>query len=43
MSSGSTAVTGFGTKYLTELKEGDIIVDQAGNENVVASVTNDLS
>lgn len=43
MSSGSTAVTGFGTKYLTELKEGDIIVDQEGNENVVASVTNDLS
>jgi len=43
MASGSTAVTGFGTKYLTELKEGDIIVDQAGNENVVASVTNDLS
>ena len=34
----NTSVAGFGTNFLNELKEGDIIVDGAGNENVVSSI-----
>jgi len=36
-----TALTGFGTKFTTELKEGDIIIDGGGAERVVSSVTSD--
>ena len=36
-----TALTGFGTKFTTELKEGDIIIDGAGAERVVATITSD--
>jgi len=43
MTASDPTVTGFATKFLTELKEGDIILDQSGNENKVLSVTNDLS
>ena len=38
-----TALTGFGTKFTTELKEGDIVIDGGGTERVVASVTNDTT
>ena len=36
-------LTGFGTKFTTELKEGDIVIDGAGAEKVVASITTDLA
>ena len=32
------AMTGFGTKFQQELKLGDIIVDGAGNEQIIASI-----
>jgi len=38
-----TAVTGFGTSFNSELKEGDIIIDGGGNERIIQSVTNDTS
>jgi len=39
----STAVTGFATQFAKELKEGDQIIDQAGNVNTVASVTSETA
>ena len=39
----STAVTGFGTKFLTELKEGDIIKAGTLGEEIIASVTDDTN
>ena len=39
----STAVTGFGTRFTSELKKGDIIIDGAGNEKVIASVTSNIA
>jgi hypothetical protein len=36
-------LTGFGTNFADELKEGDIIIDGAGDEKIVASVTNGTS
>ena len=38
VSTGTKAVTGFATQFVKELKEGDQILDQAGNVNTVASV-----
>ena len=43
LTSGSTAVTGFGTLFSSELKEGDILVDSAGNERIVSSIASDTS
>lgn len=43
LTSGSTTVTGFGTLFSSELKEGDILVDSAGNERIVSSVASDTS
>jgi hypothetical protein len=40
---GTTAVTGFATQFVKELKEGDQILDQAGNVNTVASVATETS
>ena len=40
MATGTKAVTGFATQFVKELKEGDQILDQAGNVNTVASVAN---
>ena len=40
---GTTAVSGFGTDFKTELKEGDIIVDGAGTEHVVSSIASAIS
>ena len=42
---GNTALTGFGTKFTTQLKEGDIIMDGAVPpvERVVASITSDIA
>lgn len=34
-----TSVTGFGTNFTTELKEGDVIIDGGGAEKIIASVT----
>jgi hypothetical protein len=39
----TTALTGFGTKFTTELKEGDIVIDGGGTERIVASITTDLA
>ena len=39
----STALTGFGTKFLTELKEGDIIIDGGGTERVVSAIASDIA
>jgi len=42
--SGSPTVTGFGTKYVSELKEGDLVYNPSASELlVVSSVTNDTS
>ena len=38
-----TALTGFGTNFADELKEGDIIIDGAGAEKIISSVTNGTS
>ena len=38
-----TAVTGFGTAFTSELKEGDIVIDGGGNERIISSVTNDTT
>ena len=38
-----TAVTGFGTRFQSELKEGDIVIDGAGAEKVIASVSSPTS
>ena len=38
-----TDLTGFGTKFTTELKEGDIIIDGAGAEKIIQSVTSDIA
>ena len=38
----SSTVTGFGTRFTSELKKGDIIIDGAGNEKVIASVTSNI-
>ena len=35
-------VSGFGTKFTKELKEGDIIIDGAGAEQVINTVTRDI-
>jgi len=43
LTSGSTTVTGFGSLFSTELKEGDILVDSAGNERIVSSIAGDTS
>ena len=43
MSASDPTVTGFATNFLTELKEGDIILDQSGSQNIVSSVTDDLN
>ena len=40
---GTTAVTGFATQFVKELKEGDQILDQAGNVNTVASVATETT
>ena len=37
MIAGNTTVTGFGTRFSAELKEGDILVDGAGNEKSIVS------
>ena len=39
----STALTGFGTRFTSELKEGDIIIDGAGAEKKIASVTSNIA
>ena len=39
----STNLTGFGTKFTTELKEGDIIIDGAGAEKVVSAIASDTA
>ena len=36
-------ITGFGTRFTAELKEGDIIIDGGGNEQVIASVTDSVT
>ena len=41
--SGSTALSGVGTRFTSELKEGDIVLDAAGNERVIASVTSNIA
>lgn len=42
--SGNSTVTGFGTKYVTELKEGDLVYNPSASELlVVSSVTDDTS
>jgi len=38
-----TAITGFASKFTSELKEGDIVIDGAGAEQVVSSVTSDTA
>ena len=38
-SNSSTAVTGFATRFLDELKEGDIVISPIGEERIVSSVT----
>ena len=41
---GSTSVTGFGTRFTSELKEGDIIYNPGGSQEViVSSVTSDTA
>ena len=42
LSTSSTTINGFGTRFRAELKEGDIVVDGAGNERVIASVTSNI-
>ena len=39
----SAALTGFGTKFTKELKEGDIVIDGAGAEKIIQSVTSDIA
>ena len=43
MTAGNTTVTGFGTRFSAELKEGDILVDGAGNERSIVSFNSDFS
>jgi hypothetical protein len=43
VSMSSTSVTGFATKFTAELKEGDIVIDGAGNERVISSITSDIA
>ena len=43
VSMSSTNVTGFATKFTAELKEGDIVIDGAGNERVISTVTSDIA
>ena len=43
MTANSTTVTGFGTRFSAELKEGDILVDGAGNERSIAVIQSDFS
>ena len=43
MSTGSATVTGFATQFAKELKEGDKLLDQAGNVNQVLSVQSETS
>ena len=37
MTNGSQTVTGFGTRFSAELKEGDVLVDGVGNERIIQS------
>ena len=43
MTANNTTVTGFGTRFSAELKEGDILVDGAGNERIIQSFNSDFS
>ena len=39
----TTNLTGFATKFTAELKEGDVIIDGAGAEKIIASITSDTA
>jgi len=39
----STALTGFGSRLMTELKQGDVILDGGGVERIVTSVTDNTN
>jgi hypothetical protein len=43
MASDSATVTGFATQFIKELKQGDQLLDQAGNVRVIASVQSETS